>query len=668
MSFISKSQRINQSLEKMGIFSYRDILLHFPYRYEDYQLTKEYDLVDKEHVVFFGKIATEIKEEKFNHKSLMKFDLLTSNGNTFKINAWNRTYLNKAFHFAQEVTISGVYDKKHRLINMTSIYKGEVESDKLLKPVYSLPQTLTNQEYIRLVDRALKNINSDDLKTLVPHEFKAKYHLLDKFTALEMIHKPKSKNDIYLGLRVFKYEECLHFSLKSKLIRLENTSLVYSEKNPIDLEASRDFIRRLPFKLTSDQKISVREIVFDMNKKNLMYRLLQGDVGTGKTLVAEIALFANYTRGDQGVFMAPTDALAKQHYANLVKIFAPFNVKVALLRGNCSLKERSQIRNALMNKEIDIVVGTHILFSKDINYLRLGLVIIDEQHKFGVNQRMQLLNKGDRADLLLMSATPIPRTLALTFYGDLDISTLSSFPNGKHNVETKIVESNDEEILSSIKNSLSENKRVYIVAPKIMGDNSAFSVEKLYSYYLTLFPGKVALLHGNLDEDERDFALKDFYKGTCPIIISTSVIEVGLDVKEANLMIVYDANHFGLSSLHQLRGRIGRDGSRAKCLLVYDESDLDAYSRLEVLTKSNDGFFIAEEDLRRRGAGELAGLKQSGRDNFTFVNLVEDFKIFEIARKDALFILSHKNESGYAKYINDIALEIETDKFKKQFY
>ncbi len=668
MSFISKSQRINQSLEKMGIFSYRDILLHFPYRYEDYSLTKEYDLVDKEHVVFFGKIATEIKEEKFNHKSLMKFDLLTSNGNTFKIHAWNRTYLNKAFHFAQEVTISGVYDKKHRLINMTSIYKGEVESDKLLKPVYSLPQTLANQEYIRLVDRALKNINSDDLKTLVPHEFKAKYHLLDKFTALEKIHKPKSKDDIYLGLRVFKYEECLHFSLKSKLIRLENASLVYSEKNPIDLEASRDFIRRLPFKLTSDQKISVREIVFDMNKKNLMYRLLQGDVGTGKTLVAEIALFANYTRGDQGVFMAPTDALAKQHYANLVKIFAPFNVKVALLRGNCSLKERSQIRNALMNKEIDIVVGTHILFSKDINYLRLGLVIIDEQHKFGVNQRMQLLNKGDRADLLLMSATPIPRTLALTFYGDLDISTLSSFPNGKHNVETKIVESNDEEILSSIKNSLSENKRVYIVAPKIMGDNSAFSVEKLYSYYLSLFPGKVALLHGNLDEDERDFALKDFYKGTCPIIISTSVIEVGLDVKEANLMIVYDANHFGLSSLHQLRGRIGRDGSRAKCLLVYDESDLDAYSRLEVLTKSNDGFFIAEEDLRRRGAGELAGLKQSGRDNFTFVNLVEDFKIFEIARKDALFILSHKNESGYAKYINDIALEIETDKFKKQFY
>lgn len=666
MSLISKSQRINQSLEKMGIFSYRDILLHFPYRYEDYSLTKEYDLVDKEHVVFFGKIATEIKEEKFNHKSLMKFELLTSNGNTFKINAWNRTYLNKAFHFAQEVTISGVYDRKHRLINMTSIYKGEVESDKLLKPIYSLPQTLANQEYIRLVDRALKNINSDDLKTIVPPEFKAKYHLLDKFTALEKIHKPKSKDDIYFGLRVFKYEECLHFSLKSKLIRLENASLVYSEKNPIDLEASRDFIRRLPFKLTSDQKISVREIVFDMDKKNLMYRLLQGDVGTGKTLVAEIALFANYTRGDQGVFMAPTDALAKQHYANLVKIFAPFNVKVALLRGNCSLKERSQIRNALMNKEIDIVVGTHILFSKDINYLCLGLVIIDEQHKFGVNQRMQLLNKGDRADLLLMSATPIPRTLALTFYGDLDISTLSSFPNGKHNVETKIVESNDEEILSSIKNSLSENKRVYIVAPKIMGDNLTFSVEKLYSYYLKLFPGKVALLHGNLDEDERDFALKDFYNGTCPIIISTSVIEVGLDVKEANLMIVYDANHFGLSSLHQLRGRIGRDGSKAKCLLVYDEPDLDAYSRLEVLTKSNDGFFIAEEDLRRRGAGELAGLKQSGRDNFTFVNLVEDFKIFEIARKDALFILSHKNESGYAKYINDIALEIETDKFKKQ--
>ncbi len=666
MSLLTKSERINNCLNKMKIFSFKDVLLHFPYRYDDLALTKEINLTDKEHVVFFGKISTQLKESFFNGKSVVQFEIITPVGNKFNINAWNRDYLTKAFFYAQEVTISGVYDARRRLINLVSIYKGEIDADKALKPIYSLPQNISNAEFIKIVDRAFKNINVTDLFIDVPKPFIDKYQLISKLEALNYIHKPKSKDEIYKGLRVFKYEECLHFSIKSKLIREENASLIYSSKTPIDLDKSREFIRNLPYKLTADQNKAVREIVFDMNKQNLMYRLLQGDVGTGKTLVAEIALFANYTRGDQAAFMAPTDALAKQHYANLAKMFAPYNVRVALLRGNSSLKERSAIRQALINKEIDIIVGTHILFSKDINYLCLGLVIIDEQHKFGVNQRMQLLSKGDRADLLLMSATPIPRTLALTFYGDLDISTLSIFPSGKHQIETKIVKSNDKEIISSIQDSLSKNKRIYIVGPKIAGENSSFSVERLYSYYLKLFPGKVALLHGNLDQDEKDFALKDFYSGNCPIIISTSVIEVGLDVKEANLMIVYEANHFGLSSLHQLRGRIGRDGSTSKCLLVYDEDDEEAYDRLNVLVKSNDGFYIAEEDLRRRGSGELGGVKQSGRDNFTFVNLVEDYKIFEIARSDSLFILSHRNEDAYSLFVKSIILEIENDKFKKQ--
>lgn len=663
---LSKSNRINIALEKMKIFSYKDVLFHFPYRYDDLSITHEINLNDKEHVVFLAKIASEFSEQNINGKSLIKFDIVTPTGNKFSVNAWNRNYLNKAFHYASEVTISGVYDKRRNVINLVSIYKGKVDESKTLKPVYSLPQTLSNLDFVKLVDKAFKNIDPNQLNSDIPAEYNCKYQLLPTLEALELIHHPKNKEEIYKGLRGFKYEECLHFSVKSKLIREENASLTYLEKCPINLEASRNFIRYLPFKLSQDQKVAVREIVFDMNKQNLMYRLLQGDVGTGKTLVAEIALFANFTRGDQGVFMAPTDALAKQHYANLVKIFSPFNVKVALLSGNTSLKERSAIRNALMNKQIDILVGTHILFSKDINYISLGLVIIDEQHKFGVNQRMQLLNKGDRADLLLMSATPIPRTLALTFYGDLDISTLTSFPLGEHHIDTKIVKSDDALLISEIKNSLSNNKRVYIVAPKIAGEISSYSVENLYSYYLKLFPGKVALLHGELDQDEKDFALKDFYSGNCPIIISTSVIEVGIDVKEANLMIVYDANHFGLSSLHQLRGRIGRDGSNAKCFLVYDEDDLDAYKRLNVLVKSNDGFYIAEEDLRRRGAGELAGIKQSGRDNFTFVNLVEDFKIFEIARKDSLNILAHRNLDVYKDYVKKIEQEIENDKFKKQ--
>ncbi len=666
MDVLSKSKRIVEALNSIKIYTPLDVLLHLPYRYEDYSLTRETDLDNKEHVVIKGKITSDINVSRFNKVNLVKFDLLSINHHLFVINAWNRDYLRFSFKRGDEVTLAGVYDKNKRLINLSSIFKGDVPDKDKLKPVYSLPQALSNYEFISLVNRSFKSLEKTGLNDDLPKIFKIKYRLLPKLDSLKLIHKPTKIEDVYQGLRILKYEECLHFTLKSKMIREENSKLEYSSKKMIDLDKSREFIKQLPYKLTHDQKIAIREIIFDMNKNKLMYRLLQGDVGTGKTLVAMVALHANYLRGSQGAFMAPTDALAKQHYHNLVKLFKPFNINVVLLSGSSSTKERSVIRKALINGEIDILVGTHILFSKDINYLSLGLVIIDEQQKFGVNQRIQLLNKGDNADLLLMSATPIPRTLALSLYGDMDVSSLSEFPCEKRDIVTKIIKEKDPELLSSINDSLSNNKRVYIVAPKIIeNDNETVSVEELYAKYLLRYPGKVALLHGNLDEDEKDFALSDFIKGDCPILIATSVIEVGIDVKDANLMIIYDPNHFGLANLHQLRGRIGRDGSKSKCLLVYDDDDEDTLDKLNVLVRSNDGFYISEEDLRRRGAGELTGVKQSGIANFTYVNLVNDIKIFQAAQEDAKYVVAHAREPEYYNYLKNIKLEIENERFQK---
>lgn len=662
---LTKSDRINKALNQVGIHSFKDVIFHLPRRYDDLHPTHENNLLDKERVVLVGHIVGAPLTRRFSSMSVTKFTFVSEKKNVFYVEAWNRPYLSKNLNDSNELyTLIGYYDLKKNKINLLSINKGQVVDGNYLKPIYSLPKGIDNFEFIRLVDKAFTLIGPNDLWNEIPTYYIKKYRLLSKYEALYFAHKPKNDDDIYKGLRVLKYEECLLFSLKTQIIRNQNKESINYKKTLIDLEKIHSFIATLDYQLTNDQKQAVEEMLNDMNKPNLMYRLLQGDVGTGKTLVAEILLYANYLRGDQGALMAPTDALAKQHYRNLRSLFTPLGIKVCLLTGSMNVTQRSAVRRTLINKEVDIVVGTHILFSKDINYLSLGLAVIDEQHKFGVNQRMHLASKGDHADLLLMSATPIPRTLALTLYGDLDVSTLEEFPHRERKIKTQIIRSNSEILYNRINESLSQNKRVFIVAPSIIEeDNKKTSVETLYARYLLKFPGKVGLLHGKLEQDDKDFALKDFESGKTPILISTTVIEVGIDVSNADLMVIYDASSFGLASLHQLRGRIGRDGSKATCLLLYDGDDKEELDKLNVMVKSNNGFFIAEEDLKRRGPGELGGVRQSGIANFTFVNLVKDFRMFEAARGDAKFIIANSNQPGFAHILKRANKEIDDDKF-----
>ena len=648
----------------MGIYSYKDIIFHLPRKYEDLHPTNENNLVDKQRVVFVGKIASTPLTRRFSRLCVTSFSFVTKNKNVFFVEAWNRPYLAAILNNEDYYTLVGNYDQKKNKINLVNINKGEIDPNNYIKPIYSLPRDIDNFEFSRLVKKAFKEINPKDIYNEVPAYYNKKYRLENKIDALYLAHFPKDNKDIYKGLRVLKYEECLLFSLKTQMIRNQNKELIHHEREMIDENKVKDFIDKLPYALTNSQKEVVKDILSDLNRPNLMYRLLQGDVGTGKTLVALIALYANYVRGEQGAFMAPTDALARQHYKNFLKLLSPFGIKVALLVGATPIKDRALIRNALINGEIDVIVGTHSLFSKDIDYLSLGLAIIDEQHKFGVNQRMSLSSKGENADLLLMSATPIPRTLALTLYGDLDVSTLTDFPYKERKITTKIVKDNEEKIFARIRKSIDNNKRVFIVAPLIIeSDEKQISVEKLFARYLLKFPGKVALLHGKLDQDDKNFALQDFISGESPILISTSVIEVGIDVPNAELMIIYDPTHFGLASLHQLRGRIGRDGNEANCLLVTNSTDEEELDKLEVLVKSNDGFYIAEEDLKRRGPGELGGVKQSGIANFVFVNLIDDFRMFEAARDDAKFIIENSDQIGFRYIIEKAKKEINDSNF-----
>lgn len=659
----SKSPRINKALYDMGLFTYEDIIFHLPRKYDNLEPTREYGLKDKERVVFLGKVTRPPVNSRFSRTQVTRFSFTTKAGNTFAVEAWNRPYLTKMLDSESVYTLVANFDYYKNKLNMINLTKGEPPVGDYLRPVYTLPQAITNYQFSRLVAKAFASKESIIERDL-PKSLSEKYRLLDKEEALHLVHRPFSKKDIYEGLRVLKYEECLLFSLKTQIIRSQNKELIKNERQFIDRDKLKAFIRSLPYKLTQDQISSTAEIVKDMDQRSLMYRLLQGDVGTGKTLVAALAFYANYLRNDQGALMAPTDALARQHYRTLKELFKDTPIRIALLLGATPKKERFQINMGLINHKIDLVVGTHALFSEDVTFSSLGLAVIDEQHRFGVNQRLLLASKGEHADLLLMSATPIPRTLALTLYGDLDVSTLSQFPFNQRKITTKVVSNRDALIHQTIKRAIQNRQRVFIVAPVIdVSSTGLVSVEELYKYYEKLYPGQVSLLHGQMNIEDKNYALGEFITGQTPIIVSTSVIEVGIDVKEASTMVIYAPTSFGLASLHQLRGRIGRDGNEAICLLVYDGEDEDEIDKLNVLVESNDGFFIAEEDLRRRGPGELSGLRQSGITSFEFVNLIDDFKMFEYARNDAKAILEHEIDYSYRRIISRAKREIEQAKF-----
>ena len=652
MKLLTSSKNAEKQLNLMGIYDSFDLISYLPYRYEsfEYSSKKEKELVDKERVVIYGRLVSNPKYLKINKLDIVKFFFATENGGFFSVVAFNRPYLMSILNLEDHYTLVGSYSLERKELNLVNLKKGEIPNEERLKALYHLPQDIQSSYFSKLMKRTLESMKGI-MPSSIPSYLLTKYKLLNKETSLNYIHFPKNEDSIKEALRTLKFEECLEYCLKNKIAREESKAKIKTNIKDIDTNEINNFIKGLEYKLTKDQVLAVKEIILDMKKETLMYRLLQGDVGTGKTLVAAISLYGNFIRGNQGVLLAPTDSLARQHYSSISSLLSRYNVKTALLVGTLTNKEKRKLQAQIRDGEIDVIIGTHAVFSKDIIYSNLGLAIIDEQHRFGVNQRNLLQSKGDKVDLLLMSATPIPRTLSLSIYGDLDVSTLTSFPMGERKVKTLVVNEDSSRIEGLIDYCIKEEKQVFIVCPKIETSyrNNTYSVNEIYDLFKDKYQGKIDVLHGKLKEDEKINLIQNFKEKRILILVSTSIVELGIDIKDATGIIVYSANSFGLASLHQLRGRVGRSGKEGYCLLVTNEDDPNR-ERLNFLETCSDGFEISEMDMKLRGPGDFAGLEQSGFPAFNSLNIVSDFKMFEVARNEVSYIMNNLSNPELKKY------------------
>ena len=650
---LTSSKKLSALLSQMGIYSALDVINHLPRRYETFFYSSAKELRHLEHgqrAVILGKIITPVRAVRFGRMSAARF-YITSLGMDFAVCAYNRAYLGTSFKEDDMVSISATYDAKRHELSLISIKKGEIDENHRIVPIYSLPADYPNHLFADLVKKSLLSLKGE-IYEHIPEIFRRKYRLISREDAYWRCHFPRSKEDVNAGRRVLKYEEALRFTLHNLLIKRQNKALTKGQSVPIDLAKVESFVSSLPYKLTGDQKKACEECIKDMDDRSLMTRLLQGDVGTGKTLVAAVLSYANFTRGCQTAIMAPTESLARQHLDYFSSLLGKTGMNIALLTGSTDRQERKRILSDLKDGTIDLLIGTHALFGEGVIYPNLGLAIIDEQHKFGVNQRARLLGKGEKADLLLMSATPIPRTLSLTLYGDIDVSTLSEFPFKARKVTTKVVPENLSRAVATLKKTLQRGKQAYVIAPRIEGEGNLGAISLFASLDQDL-PGKCVLLHGSMDEEEKLAALSEFKSGERPILVATSIVEVGIDVKSADTMLIFGPTHFSLSSLHQLRGRIGRDGSEAYFYMLISAPTEEEKEKLSVLVNSNDGFEIAEADLRLRGPGTISGTKQSGFPEFAFASIATDLRMFECARQDASYILEHEADPQFAYLLQE---------------
>ena len=523
-------------------------------------------------------------------------------------------------------------------IKLTPITKTVIE------PVYHLNQGIKRSNFKKLVDEILDN--TVEIKSNVPDYLIEKYNFINKKEAVTNVHKPKDINSLKKADLHLIYEELFTFMLKVSYLKEKNASDGKFNIKSFDEDKVNNFISSLPFNLTDGQMQAVDDIKGDFLSKKKMNRLILGDVGSGKTIVSFIALYMNMLAGYQGVLMAPTEILAVQHFNNMVGLFGD-KLNIQLLTSSTKKGERNKMLQNLKNGETQVLIGTHSLLNDELVYNNLGLVITDEQHRFGVNQRQTLQEKGKDVDVLYMSATPIPRTLALTIYGDMDITEIRTKPGGRKEIITKIFKNSElKNVLEKMLDEIKAGHQIYVVAPLIDDEeDEKMNVTSLKDKFDVAFNGMVpaGLLHGKMKPNQKDEVMNSFKNGDTKILISTTVIEVGVDVKNATMMVIFNAERFGLATLHQLRGRVGRNDMQSYCYLI---SDYDA-ERLKVLEESNDGFYISEQDFKLRGGGDIFGIRQSGEQSFKIANLNRDYKILMQCKSDAEEFLKSKNLDDY---------------------
>ena len=651
---------LKDNLNQLGLFNISDLLKYFPRTYLDYTNKEKIINLRPDNLYTCSAYIKKFyiyKSKKNNNLSIMNL-VVFDETSSIKITKFfvGRRFRSYSFFSSQKEKYKpGVKVAISGKVKISEYGRAFVEpqieilndnnsinfSGKIL-PIYSLSESITNFTFIKTLKKVLPYVcNFQDFLTKNQLE---KLSLFSLNEALRNIHFPNSQLSLAESKKRLLFDELLILQIKFLLKKNKRNKLLLRNNTHLKRTLLDNYLNGLPFNLTKSQKNVLEEIKIDLSGQNPMSRLLQGDVGSGKTIIAIASLLYIVERGNQGAFMVPTEVLAEQHYQNLLNNLNPLFINVELLTGNTSQKKRREIFRNLANGQIDILVGTHALFEEKVIFNSLGIVVIDEQHRFGVSQRNRLLKKGENSHLLSMTATPIPRTLALSIYGDLDASQINELPPGRKPVKTEIIsEKNIKDLFLKVENEILKNKQVYVVLPLIEESDklNLNSANKVYEYLSKeVFKNfNVGLLHGKLNSFEKNEIIELFVKNKINILVSTTVIEVGIDVPNASIMIIYNAERFGLSQLHQLRGRVGRDSYESYCYLVTDENNTTTNKRLEVLKKSNDGFFIAEKDLELRGPGQILGFKQSGLPDFIIDNLPNNKILIDKAREEAKNIL-----------------------------
>lgn len=626
--------KTKELLNKIKIYTVEDLLNYYPYRYDIIKRSDLSNLSDGDKIIIDGIVEGQPTTIYIN-KSLKKMIFrISTKTMILNITLYNRTHLYSDLKSGKEVTIIGKYNKLKNTVIVSNIRFGLLPPSAKIEPIYYTTEGLTVKQISKFEAIALEN--DYDVIDLVPRYIEEKYNLMNKKSAIKNIHVPEDILLLKKARQRIKYEELFMYVLKINYLKnkINNDNLAI-ERN-IDKEKLDKFIKSLPFELTLDQDKAVNDIINDLSIKKRMNRLLQGDVGSGKTVIALIAVYANYLSKYQSALMAPTEILAVQHYEEAKKIFSKYKLNIALLTSSTSNKDKKTIYEELENGKIDLIIGTQALIQENVKYKKLGLVITDEQHRFGVNQRDTFKGKGISPDVLSMSATPIPRTYALTIYGDTDVSSIKSKPKGRKEIITVFKKEKDiTDVLEMMKKELELNHQIYVVAPMIdtESDSEKESVYDLEEKMNKAFGkiSKIGIIHGKLDPKDKDKVMKDFEKNKINILISTTVIEVGVNVPNASMIVIFNANMFGLSTLHQLRGRVGRGDTQSYCVLVAKESE----ERLRFLENTSDGFEISEYDFQTRGEGDLFGTRQSGELGLKMANIKRDFKMLLKAKEDA---------------------------------
>ncbi|MDM8326954.1 DNA helicase RecG [Staphylococcus felis] len=624
-------------LNEMNINTIEDLILYLPTRYEDNTIVDLSEAKDEEDVTVRGEVYTTPTVAFFGrNRSKLTVHLIVNNI-AVKAVFFNQPFLKKKIQLHQSVIIKGKWSRRKQEIKGSKMIFNDEQIDKSqYTPIYRVKEGIKQKTLRDLIRRVISDVK---IREWLPNELRTKYKLETLHDTLHALHQPETKEDLLKSRRTFAFTEFFMFELRMQwLNRIEKSSDDAVEVE-YDLEQVKKFIQQLPFELTDGQKQSVNEIFRDLKAPIRMHRLLQGDVGSGKTVVAAICMYALKTAGYQSALMVPTEILAEQHANNLVDLFGN-QMNVALLTGSVKGKKRALLLEQLVNGDIDCLIGTHALIQDDVAFHNVGLVITDEQHRFGVQQRQKLREKGALSNVLFMTATPIPRTLAISVFGEMDVSSIKSMPKGRKPIETYWVKHEGyQKVLNHMENELAKGRQAYVISPLIESSEHLEDVQNVIALFENLksqLPNRqIGILHGKMSSDEKEQVMHQFSTHQIDVLVSTTVVEVGVNVPNATFMMIYDADRFGLSTLHQLRGRVGRSDQQSYCVLIASPKSETGIERMTIMTQTNDGFELSERDLEMRGPGDFFGVKQSGLPDFLVGNLVEDYRMLEVARDEA---------------------------------